>query len=465
MRNRTLLGLLLIAVAAGGLAFHHFPEVKGGAQYVYYSAVGPPKCGLSAKGKIHPMVEENMEEIHEVPIIIELTAPEGKLARAQTSRVVPQVKRIGAKVTHRFTDSFNGISCFATKEEILKIARLGDVKRVWPDFKLKTTIADSVPHIGAPEVWEEDFKGEGVYVNMFDSGVDKDHKWLDHVPEILSWGPQDHGMFHGTWTSGIVFADAGDGEHIGVAPRIEGVLDIDSFPRGSSSVRRILNYQDRLLRWYKDHPDVRPLVSSNSWGGPPGYAGTWEEPNPLEQSANKLSKKGIVQIFAAGNSGRAGLETPGCAKFTICVGAINDANDEIAGFSSRGPTKNGHRQPDLVAPGVNILSSVPGDALSGAYSGTSASCPHVTGTVALMLSKNPNLSFKQVRSILDNTAKDLGPDGWDKDYGWGLVQAYEAWKATPSPPVAPTGLLMDIGLALVGAVGFVAVIWPRRFKR
>jgi len=302
---------------------------------------------------------------------------------------------------------------------------------------------------------------------MFDSGVDKDHKWLDHVPEILSWGPQDHGIFHGTWTAGIAYADAGDGEHIGVAPRIEGVLDIDSFPRGISPIRRVLNYQNRLLKWYKDHPDVRPLIASNSWSAPSAYAGTWENPNPLEQSTNKLSKEGIIQIFSAGNDGPRDrtLGTPGCAQFTICVGAINDRNDEVARFSSRGPTKNGHRQPDLVAPGVNILSSIPGDARSGTYSGTSASCPHVTGTVALMLSKNPNLTFKQVKSILDNTAKDLGPDGWDKDYGYGLVQAYEAWEATPSPPGIPTGLLMDIGLALTGAVGFVAIVWPRRYKR
>jgi len=149
MRNRVLIGLLLICVAVGGLMIRHAPAVKGGAQYVYYSTVGPPKSALPAREKIDPIVKENMEKVHEVPVIIELTAPEGKLAEAQTSRVTPQVRRIGAEVTYKFTDSFNGISCFATEEEILKIAELPDVRKIWPDFKVRTTIADSVPHIGA----------------------------------------------------------------------------------------------------------------------------------------------------------------------------------------------------------------------------------------------------------------------------------------------------------------------------
>lgn len=60
------------------------------------------------------------------------------------------------------------------------------------------------------------------------------------------------------------------------------------------------------------------------------------------------------------------------------------------------------------------------------FGGTSAACPQVSGVVALMLSENPNLTEVQIKNILHNTAKDLGVNGFDFTYGYGLVDAYAA---------------------------------------
>ena len=60
------------------------------------------------------------------------------------------------------------------------------------------------------------------------------------------------------------------------------------------------------------------------------------------------------------------------------------------------------------------------------FNGTSAACPQVAGVAALMLSANPALTEAQVRTILQNTAKDLGAPGFDHTYGYGLIDAYKA---------------------------------------
>jgi serine protease AprX len=105
----------------------------------------------------------------------------------------------------------------------------------------------------------------------------------------------------------------------------------------------------------------------------------------------------------------------------------------LAAFSSRGPTQDNRMKPEIAAPGVNITAP---KANSGnqyvAYSGTSMATPFVSGTVALMLSANPNLTVAQVRDLLRTTAVDWGAPGQDVDYGWGRLDGYAAVKRAGS---------------------------------
>ena len=134
-------------------------------------------------------------------------------------------------------------------------------------------------------------------------------------------------------------------------------------------------------------------------------------------------------VVSAGNTGPTGgtVMKPGDDPFVITVGASSDmgttstGDDIVAGFSGRGPTRsNGLAKPDVVAPGVHTISlRSPGSAIDNKYptarvgtgyfrgSGTSMSTATVSGVVAQMLQKNPNLTPDQVKARLTGTAKSI----------------------------------------------------------
>ena len=103
----------------------------------------------------------------------------------------------------------------------------------------------------------------------------------------------------------------------------------------------------------------------------------------------------------------------------IAVGAV-DRNCIIGTFSSRGGQTNNWNQVKVVAPGVNINSTV----LGGAYAtktGTSMATPHVAGQVALIKQRFPSASVAFIKSKIFSTSTDLGQAGYDNTYGYGLI--------------------------------------------
>ncbi|MBM3318724.1 MAG: S8 family serine peptidase, partial [Candidatus Eisenbacteria bacterium] len=104
----------------------------------------------------------------------------------------------------------------------------------------------------------------------------------------------------------------------------------------------------------------------------------------------------------------------------------------IASCSSLGPTgcnvpPDRKIKPEVVAPGVDVYSSVPGGGYQQwGWSGTSMAGPHVAGVAALMRQANPDLDVDTVKEIIMSTAVDLGPAGEENTYGWGMIDAYEA---------------------------------------
>jgi subtilisin family serine protease len=162
----------------------------------------------------------------------------------------------------------------------------------------------------------------------------------------------------------------------------------------------------------------------------------------MEEVIDSVRAAGILVVASAGNSGPAcgTIDTPpGMYAASFVVGASGATSDDIAGFSSRGPTPVNLLKPDVTAPGENIRSSVTGNAY-GNMSGTSMAGPHVAGVAALLMSANPALRRDPaaVEAILRHTSVPLpgqtcgtypGSTIPNTTYGHGRIDAWTAFRA------------------------------------
>jgi subtilisin family serine protease len=315
----------------------------------------------------------------------------------------------------------------------------------------------NVTSIGADRVWREfGVMGKGIVVGQSDSGVQGDHpalrenyrgrngqndfNWLD--PWNHTRAPIDIGG-HGTHTLGSMVGHGG----IGIAPDAEwfGCVNL---ARNIGNPAWYLNCMQFMLAPYPQggnsfqdgDPRLAAHVINNSWGCPP-LEGC--DPNALVSAVEALKAAGIFVVGSAGNEGpRCGSVSDPIALYAdvFTVGAM-DRLGNVAFFSSRGPVEvDGSRRikPDILAPGVDVLSSMPNNTYES-NSGTSMAGPQVVGVVALMWSAQPKLigNVDRTRHILQETARpyqgprdDCSAGGVpDNTAGYGVVDAYAAVKA------------------------------------
>jgi serine protease len=135
---------------------------------------------------------------------------------------------------------------------------------------------------------------------------------------------------------------------------------------------------------------------------------------------NLVQNKNILVVAAAGNDGDAVLNFPASFPDAVSVAAV-DQKLAHATFS------NFNAQVDISGPGVDVLSTVPGNGYES-FQGTSMACPHVAGAAAKIWAARPQCTNKQVREALEKTAKDLGAPGRDDLFGHGLVQVKSAFQ-------------------------------------
>lgn len=301
----------------------------------------------------------------------------------------------------------------------------------------------NIARVRAPEVWEHlGIDGAGVVVANMDTGVLYDHpalvqqyrgtqplgydhnyNWFDATGMYPTAPADGHG--HGTHTMGTMVGRAGEEYQIGVAPGAQWIA-VKVLNDGGYGYDSDIHAGFQWLLAPTDltgqNPDPRraPQVVNNSWGNTEGA----NEEFRLDVQA--LLAAGIVPVFSAGNSGPGDgtLGAPGSYPEAWAVGATDD-QDDIANFSSRGPSPlTTAIKPDLCAPGDGVRSSWK----DGAYhylSGTSMAAPHVTGLVALLLQANPLLTPSQLQAAILDHVVDLGEPGPDYAYGWGRIDAYE----------------------------------------
>jgi hypothetical protein len=315
----------------------------------------------------------------------------------------------------------------------------------------------NVTTVGADRVWTElGVTGTGVSMAILDSGVQGDHpalaagyrgaggqddfNWLD--PWNHTATPTDIGG-HGTHVSGSALGRGG----IGVAPGAEWFACVNLARNLGNPALYLDCMQFALAPYPRDgdpftdgDPSRAAHVTNNSWGCPP-FEGC--DAASLEPAVAAMRTAGIFVVAAAGNQG------PRCESVTdpiaiypaaFTVGAMDRFGD-VAFFSSRGPATVGEDQwmkPDLLAPGVDILSSFPNSSYQREL-GTSMAAPHIAGVVALMWSAQPGLigDIEQTERILIETARPYQGEREgcfvgelpNAAYGYGIVDAYEAVRA------------------------------------
>ncbi len=302
-----------------------------------------------------------------------------------------------------------------------------------------TGIAWGVARIDAPQVWAAGDTGQGVVIGGEDTGYQWDHpalkshyrgwngtnanhnfNWHDAIHDSVgntcgnnARAPCDD-LGHGTHTMGTMTGDDGAGNQIGVAPGAQwiGCRNMD---HGTGTPARYIECMQWMLaptnlNRRRPDPDLAPDIVSNSWYCPPSEGCTTG--NEIEAAVDNLVASGIFYAAAAGNAGSGCVTVagpPAIYDASFVVGAT-DNMDTLAGFSSRGPvTGSGLIRPDVVAPGVNIYSSVTTNGYT-TMSGTSMATPHVAGAAALLMSAFPALKGKpaEVASILRETAVRSG---------------------------------------------------------
>lgn len=281
--------------------------------------------------------------------------------------------------------------------------------------------------------------GTGIVIASLDSGVDWQHPALqakyrgyrgpgltpDHTGnwyDVLnnSTYPVDS-YFHGTHTLGTALADA-----VGVAPGAQWIA-VRAFDNSGTAETSNIHAAFQWLLAPNGDPALAPDVVINSWGSSNGSNVAYVE------DVEALRMAGIIPIFSAGNSGPANntVSAPGSYTVTLAVGAVIE-NNQVALFSSRGPSPFSVTKPDIVAPGDDIISTVPGGGF-GALDGTSMATPHVVGTVALMLQANPALDQETVFDTLRNTAAPLSTAITpNNNEGWGMLDTYAAVRQVSS---------------------------------
>jgi len=353
---------------------------------------------------------------------------------------------IDAPIRHEYSIVFNGIALDASRDVADQLRALPYVKRVVRDRTVQALAEGaSITVVNAPKVWATlGSRGSGVTVAIIDTGIDYMHPALGggigaafKVKGGWDFVNNDADPFddngHGTHVAGIV---AGQSDIIsGVAPDVSLVAYKVLGAGGSGSDSNVIAAIERAADPNQDHNTSDHVDIANL-----SLGGGGNPDDPASVAIDNATTAGVTFAIAAGNSG--GFHTissPGTARSAITVGAT-DLTDHMASFSSRGPNmKNINIKPDVVAPGVSILSSYPGNRYA-TLSGTSMATPHVTGAAALLKSLHADWAPAQIKQALMNNAVAIQDDVMAA--GAGRIDVFAATTTTLAiePPTISLGL-------------------------
>jgi subtilisin family serine protease len=364
-----------------------------------------------------------------------------RIQRATERRIVRAIPQ--AHVRWRYRVVLDGLALVLPRNRLQTLARVPGVVRVWPGAHVRPALDRSPQLIGADQLWglpSFSTAGNGVKIAIIDDGIDQKHPFFDptgfsypagfpkgntayttpkvivaraFAPPNTTWKyarvPFDPVYSdHGTHVAGIAGGDytpvaaVGRGPLSGVAPKAYlGNYKMNSTPFGNELIENSAELAAAIEAAVRDGMDVINISYGEIEVGAPH--------DIVDRAVDGAAAAGVVPVVAAGNDfeefGRGSISSPGTAGRGISVAAVSKT-DIVASFSSSGPTPLSDRlKPDVSAPGVSILSSVPSrEGTWVQFSGTSMATPHVAGGAALLLQRHPSWSVAELKSALVLTA-------------------------------------------------------------
>lgn len=255
--------------------------------------------------------------------------------------------------------------------------------------------------------------GQGVKVAIIDTGIDAGHPAISgKVAEQMDFtGKGFTPDVHGTLLAGIIAGEQKNSSSIsGVSPGVQ-ILGIKACQPVEQSSAEAQCWSSTLAKSLDYAIQDKARVMNLSLGGPSDKL--------LRRLIDAAIKHGAVVVAAAGNGGPHGVANyPAALPNVVAVTAV-DAKEQLYPEATEGEFIQ------VAAPGVEIVSTSPGGKLM-VSSGTSMATAFVSGTAALLIQQNPPLSPAALQSLLQRTAKHLGPPGKSPQFGSGLIDACQA---------------------------------------
>jgi serine protease AprX len=407
-----------------------------------------------------------LQRIADPGLVTEATKnPEGQVsvivreANPSSETAERLVRAVGGHITHELP-IVGGFSAILPTKALNPLAKSRAVSHLWSDARVHMndmnmskfdTMAPNTlwqSFIKLPQVTQD---GSGVTVAVLDTGIIQSPDFGNRILTSVDFTHEADGVDHyghGTHMAGIIAGSglASGGKWTGVAKGAN-LVSVKVAPTdGSTDVSVVI----AGLQWIitnRAQYGIRVLNLSFGTDSLQPYA-----VDPLDYAVEQVWNAGVLVVAAAGNRGNntGTINKPGDDPFVLTVGAMDGAgtlgklNDMVMGFSSRGPTQDGLDKPDMVAPGVTIVSvRDPGSTVDTYHSdarvgtayfkgtGTSQAAAVVSGVAALMFQARPGLTNNQAKALLMGTAMPyLAGNGG----GQGLLNAYQATITAQTTP-------------------------------
>lgn len=397
----------------------------------------------------HKMFEGSIKYVKKLSLIVEFENGCYKTGLNEVKAVLNNHFRCAMR------QNFPRISCSSLDvtpkalEEIL--SSCNNIRRVYLNREVRALLDVAVESVQAKNIIRNSTKltGKGVNIAIVDTGIYPHQDLSGRITNFVDFinnrtEPYDDNG-HGTHCAGDAAGNgaASSGAFAGPAPEanVIGVKVLDKI--GSGSLETVMQGVDWCIDYNENNPEKKIDIISMSLGSTPQQFNN-ENDDPMVKIVEEALAAGIVVVVAAGNEGpnASSIASPGLSDEIITVGALDDRNtpetrndDDVASFSSRGPTIYQQTKPDILAPGVNIVSLRSPNSYLDKFqkasrvgtvyfvlSGTSMATPICAGVVALMLEKEPNLTPQAVKTLLKN-GTDLWKDRDPNIYGAGYINA------------------------------------------